>query len=295
VAYATGPHSFNAPNIRTLQLACCVSGPKEELMTSPATTFRVGSAIGFGWRMTWRNFWRILLVGIVFTAIGFATSVITGVGSVLPEIIEGDMTTEISVGASLIGSIIQFLVSIFLALGMIRIAIDVTKGHDVHVGRLFAFNGYGRYLLSGILVSIIIAIGFAIPFLPFLAIAAATENGLWLIPGGILGVLLAIVLILGLSLYGYFIIDRDAPKVSGLRESWAVVRPHFWPFLGLHILLALINIGLFVAAFILGLLLVVVGLVVTIPLAMVLVFGISALALAYAYRTMSGQEVVGAV
>jgi len=264
-------------------------------MSSPATTFSVGNAIAFGWRMTWRNFWRILLVGIVFTAIGFITSLITGVGSALPELAEGEGATEIAVGASLIGSVVQFLVSLFLALGMIRIAIDVTKGHDVHVGRLFAFNGYGRYLLSGILVSIIVGIGFAIPFLPFFAIAAATENGFWLIPGGILGVLLAIVLSLGLSLYGYFIIDRNAPKISGLGESWAVVRPHFWPFLGLHVLLALINIGLLVAAFIVGLLLIVVGLLVTIPLAMVLVFGITALALAYAYRTLSGQEVVGSV
>jgi hypothetical protein len=264
-------------------------------MTNPATTFTVGGAIAFGWRMTWRNFWRILLVGIVFTAIGFAASLITGAGAAVPELVEGDLTTEISVGASLIGSAIQFLVSLFLALGMIRIAIDVTKGHDVHVGRLFGFHGYGRYLVSGILVAIIIAIGFAIPFLPFLAIAAATENGFWLIPGGLLGVLLAIVLSLGLSLYGYFIIDRNALNVSGLRESWAVVRPHFWPFLGLHVLLALINIGLFVAAVIVGVLLIVVGLLVTIPLAMVLVFGISALALAYAYRTLSGQEVVGAV
>lgn len=263
-------------------------------MTNPATTFTVGGAIGFGWRFTWRNFWRILLVGIVFTAIGLVTSLIAGSGSVVEVLSGGDTTTEFNVGTSLLGSLIQFLVSLFLALGMIRIAIDVTRGQDVHVGRLFSFDGYGRYLLSGILVAIIIVVGFAIPFLPFLAIAAATDNGFWLIPGAILGVLLAIVISLGVSLFGYFIIDRNAPKVSGLRESWQVVRPHFWPYLGLHVLLALINIGLFVAAIVAGLLLIVIGLIVTIPLAMVLVFGISALALAFAYRTMSGEEVVGA-
>ena len=263
-------------------------------MSAPST-FTVGNAIGFGWRMTWRNFWRILLVGIVFTAIGFVTSLIAGAGSTVDALSGGEMSTEFNVGTSLIGALIQFLVSIFLALGLIRIAIDVTRGQDVHVKRLFSFEGYGRYLLAGIVVSIIITIGFLIPFLPFLAIAAATESGGWLIPGAILGVLVAIVVSLGVSLFGYFIIDRNAPNITGLRDSWQIVRPHFWPYLGLHVLLALINISLLIAAIIIGILLIVVGLLVTIPVAMVLVFGISALALAYAYRTMSGQEVVGAV
>jgi hypothetical protein len=262
---------------------------------STATQFQVGSAIGFGWRMTWRNFWRILLVGIVFTAIGLVAGLIAGAGSTVDAITGGEMSTELNLGTSLLGSIIQFLVSIFLALGLIRIAIDVTKGQDVHVGRLFSFDGFGRYLISGIVVTFVIAIGFLVPFLPFLAIAAATENGVWLIPGAIIGVFLAIVVSLGISLFGYFIIDRNAPNISGLRDSWQVVRPHFWPYLGLHVLLAIINIGLIIAAIVVGLLLIVIGLLITIPLAMVLIFGISALALAYAYRTMSGQEVVGAV
>jgi uncharacterized membrane protein len=78
-----------------------------------------------------------------------------------------------------------------------------------------------------------------------------------------------------------------------LKESWGIVKPHFWPFLGLHVLLALINIGLFVAALVIGTLLLLVGLLVTIPLAMVLIFGLTALSFAYAYKTMSGQEVAG--
>lgn len=262
-------------------------------MSNP-TTFTVGEAIGFGWRMTWKNFWRILLVGIVFTAIGLVASLIAGAGTTVDALSGGEMSTQFNAGTSLIGSLIQFLVSIFLALGMIRIAIDVTKGQDVHLKRLFSFEGYGRYLLSGVIVAIIVSVGFLIPFLPFLAIAAATEQGFWLIPGALIGVLLAIVFSLGVSLFGYFIIDRNSPNVTSLRESWQVVRPHFWPYLGLHVLLAIINIGLFVAAIIIGLLLIVIGLIFTIPLAMVLVFGISALALAYAYRTLSGQEVVGA-
>jgi hypothetical protein len=255
------------------------------------STFSIGSSIGFGWRMTWRNFWRILLVAIVFTVVGAITAAIAGIGNA--GLSPDDMGASFNVGASLVGSLIQFLVTMFLALGMIRIAIDVTRGQDVQVGRLFSFDGYGRYLLAGILVSIVIAVGFLIPFLPMLAITAATESPIWIALGGLLGVLLAVVLTLGLSLFGYFIVDRNAPKVSSLKESWNTVRPNFWPYLGLHVLLVLINLGLIIAAFVVGTLLLLVGLLITIPLAMVLIFGISALSLAYAYKTLTGQEVAG--
>jgi hypothetical protein len=261
-------------------------------MSQPAVRFSVGESIGFAWRMTWRNFWRILLVGIIFAVIGAITSAIAGIGNV-DFTSDTGMAENINVGTTLLGSLLQFLVTLFLALGMIRIALDVTRGEDVHVKRLFGFGGYGRYLLSAIVISIIVTIGFLIPFLPMLALSAATDSPFWVVIGGIVGVLLAIVLSLGLSLYGYFIIDKDAPNVSGLKESWGIVKPHFWPFLGLHVLLALINIGLIIAAILIGALLLLVGLLVTIPLAMVLIFGLSALSFAYAYKTMSGQEVAG--
>lgn len=260
-------------------------------MSNSSSTFSVGASIGFGWRMTWRNFWRILLVAIVFTLVGLIAAAIAGIGNA--GLNPDDIGTDFNVGASLVGSMIQFLVTMFLAVGMIRIAIDVTRGQDVQVSRLFSFDGYGRYLLSGILVAIVIAVGFLIPFLPMLALSVATESPIWVVLGGLVGVLLAVVLSLGLSLYGYFIIDRNAPKVSSLKESWNTVRPHFWPYLGLHVLLVLINLGLIIAAFVVGTLLLLVGLLITIPLAMVLIFGISALSLAYAYKTLTGQEVAG--
>ena len=261
-------------------------------MSQPAVRFSIGDSIGFAWRMTWRNFWRLLLVGIVFAVIGAIASAIAGIGNV-DFTSDMGMNQDINVGTSLVGAVIQYLVTLFLALGLIRIALDVTRGEDVQLKRLFGFDGYGRYLLSAIVISIIVIVGFLIPFLPMLALSAATDSPVWVVLGGIVGVLLAIVLSLGLSLYGYFIIDKNAPKVSGLKESWGIVKPHFWPFLGLHVLLALINIGLFVAALLIGTLLLLVGLLVTIPLAMVLIFGLTALSFAYAYKTMSGQEVAG--
>jgi hypothetical protein len=254
--------------------------------------FSVGHAIGYGWRKTWKNFWRFLLLGLIFLVISALTNAITGIGSIG---VDADAVNSSVFGTnaalSIVGSIIQFLVSTFLALGLIRIALAVTAGQDVQIPRLFSFDGYGRYVLTAILVSIVAIIGFAIAFVPGLLISLAADTPIFAIIGAVIGVVLLIVAILGLSFFGYLIVDRNAPGITSLRGSWDIIRPHFGSLLGLYILLTLINIGLFVAAIVVGLLLIVVGLLITIPVALVISFGLTSLAIAYAYRTMSGQDV----
>lgn len=255
--------------------------------------FSVGHAIGYGWRKTWKNFWRFLLLGLIFLVISALTNAITGIGAI--NVSDADAVNSSVFGPnaalSIIGSIIQFLVSTFLALGLIRIALAVTAGQDVQIPRLFSFDGYGRYILTAILVSIVAIIGFAIAFVPGLLISLAADTPVFAIIGAVIGVVLLIVAILGLSFFGYLIVDRNAPGITSLRGSWDIIRPHFGSLLGLYILLALINIGLFIAAIVLGILLIVVGLLITIPIALVISFGLTSLAIAYAYRTMSGQDV----
>lgn len=257
--------------------------------------FSVGHAIGYGWRKTWKNFWRFLLLGLIFMVISAITNAITGFGSVNIDINDTDAMNTAMFGQnaalSIIGSIIQFLVSTFLALGLIRIALAVTVGDDVQIARLFAFDGYGRYVLTAIIVSIIAFVAFVIPFIPGLLITLAADTPVFAIIGAVIGVVLLIVAILGLSFFGYLIVDKNAPGITSLRGSWDIIRPHFGSLLGLYILLALINVGLFVAAIIVGILLIFVGLLVTIPIALVISFGLTSLAIAYAYRTMSGQPV----
>ena len=51
-----------------------------EPVQAASPSFSVGGAIGFGWRKTWKNFWRLLLVVIVFTVITTIVGSIGGVG-----------------------------------------------------------------------------------------------------------------------------------------------------------------------------------------------------------------------
>lgn len=259
--------------------------------------FSVGAAIGFGWKRTWKNFWWLLLVSIIFTAINGAIGLITAGG----DLSSMDMTSEASiqeqlqntggVAFDLVGSIVQYLVSLFLALGVIRIALAVTSGDRVRIGRLWSFQGFGRYLLGGIVVGIIVGAAFGIPLVIGISISAATDQVAWAVILGVVGAILAILLSLGFSLFGYVVIDRDAKGLSSLRESWRLVRPHFGGFLGLHILFVLIILATVIVAILLGVLLLVIGLLVTLPIAGVLIFGIPAFGLAYAYRTLAGEPV----
>ena len=65
----------------------------------------------------------------------------------------------------------------------------------------------------------------------------------------------------------------------------------FWLTFGLQILIALIVIGIFVAAIILGVLAICIGLLITLPIAITLTYGIPTFAYAYTYRVLSGQPV----
>ncbi len=266
-------------------------------------SFSVGGAIGFGWRKTWTNFWRLLLVVIVFGIINALGSFIGGAGSASsidtsnidwtnPDTITVDQIWQTgNLGLSLLGSVVQWLASLFLALGVIRIALAVTQGEKVELGKVFSFAGYGRYIINSIFVGIIVVVGILVGFVPGLLIAYSTDAILWAAIGSVVGILLAITLTLAFTFFGYLILDRDARGLSSLGASWKLVMPHFGGLLGLYILIVIIDFGLIMIAMIAGILMLVVGLLITLPVAGVLVFGISALSVAYAYKTISGDSV----
>ncbi len=268
--------------------------------SAPTATqpFSVGGSISFGWRKTWKNFWRLLLVVIVFGVINAVLSAISGAGTTTsidfsnPDTLTADQLWATgNLALSFIGSVVQWLASIFLGLGVIRIALSVTRGEKVELGKVFSFAGYGRYLIGSIIVGIIVVIGLLIGVVPGVAIAASTDAIVWAAVGAAVGIVLAIALSLAFTFFGYLILDRDARGLSSLGASWKLVKPHFGALLGLYILLGIISFGLIIAAIVLGTLMLVVGLLITLPVAGVVIFGMSALSVAYAYRTIAGEPV----
>jgi uncharacterized membrane protein len=150
---------------------------------------------------------------------------------------------------SLFFNIVAWIVSMVLAKGLITIALDVTYGREPDLGKLFSGENLGQYLLASIAVGLLVSVGLI----------------LCIIPG-----LFAIV---ALQFTQYRVIDRNESAGEALSGSWELVKPQFGSLVLLMIALMAINF--------VGALLCLVGLLVTAPL--------SAVAVAHAYRTASGQ------
>ena len=266
--------------------------------------YRVGDAIGFGWKRSWRNFWWLLLVSVILTGISIVLNAVftwqgapqydlTNPGQMdMGQMLTGsDGMSGFEVVLAFVGFIIQFIVTSFFALGVVRIGLAVSMGDRVRISHLFSFNGYGRYLASSILVGLLVGAVAGILIVIGAGITIATNQIAWVALFVLVAIFGAFIVSLFFCLFAYAILGENAPNISGLGRSWALVKPRFWAILGMQILLGLIVIGVFVAAIILGVLALCFGLIVTIPIAITLTLGIPTFAYAYAYRTLSGQPV----
>ena len=148
--------------------------------------------------------------------------------------------------------LLGLVVGIILAMGLIRASLAITAGKRPSVSMLTQTEGFGYYLGAFLLLLLGIAVGFV----------------LLIVPG--------IIVLVACHLFGFVIVEDPATRpVAALRRSAEITRGHRWPLLGLILLLGLINIA--------GALACGVGLLFT--------YGITAISLAHAYRTLSGQPI----
>jgi len=266
--------------------------------TGSILPFSPGAANTYGWRKTWKHFGWLLLLGLAVSLLTSIANLLTSGTSLLNADLRdpasvADTLAQASIGVLAIAGIaLQFLISIYIGIGLIRIALGATAGQGIKLERLFSFVGFGRYLGASIIVGLIVGFAVSLPVIAGLGLTIAFEQVAYVLIGGLLAVVFAVVLSVGFSMFGYLILDQDIRGLGSLGASWRLVRPHFWGLIGLTILLGLISISVFVAAIVIGVLLLIVGLLATIPLAATLVLGITMLAHGYAYRTLSGQPVL---
>lgn len=151
-------------------------------------------------------------------------------------------------------AVIGWIVGLLLGFGLIRASLAVTRGEKPEVSMLFQSENFGPYVVASILFGIGAAIGFI----------------LCIIPG--------IIFVVVFWFYGYVICEAPAgmSATDALKRAGELSKGRRWELFGLGVVLFLINI---VGALLCG-----IGLLFT--------YGITALAVAYAYRALSGQSVV---
>jgi uncharacterized membrane protein len=206
-------------------------------------------------KWAWETFKKRPWIFVGMIGVIFLVNIVAGM--VLPEgvmVDEGGL--EIS-SVRVLSSILSFLVQTLVAMGAIAFML---KAHDalesVELTDLWHPQRFLTYLAATILLSLAVMVGFVLLIIP--------------------GVIAAV----RLQFAPYLVIDRGLGPIEALKESTRITKGHSWQLLALMGLILLINL--------LGVLALLVGLLVTIPL--------SYLAIAHAYRTLehSASEVVPA-
>jgi Protein of unknown function (DUF975) len=216
--------------------------------------FGVGEAISYGWNKYWQNVGMLLLITVLILVINVAFSGLASVvGNAFPRIkfTSGDTTYSIGVGF-ILAQIVNLVVGAVLAMGLIRATLAVTEGRKPDISMLFRSEGLGAYVIASILVTLGVLIGFI----------------LLIVPG--------IILLIMWHFFGYVIVDNpETGAIDAMRRSAEITKGHRWALFGLGLLLIGINF--------LGLLACCVGVIFT--------EGITAMTVAYAYKTLSGEPV----
>ena len=152
----------------------------------------------------------------------------------------------------MVWNILVWIVGLILAMGLIRAALSVLDGGRPEVGMLFRTDRLAPYLIASILVGLAVGVGLI----------------LCIVPGLIVAFLFAF--------FGYAIVDgKTDDAIESMKMSWNLVSKNVGSLILLFILVILINL---VGALLCG-----IGLLFTYP--------ITAVALAYAWRTISGGRV----
>jgi uncharacterized membrane protein len=178
--------------------------------------------------------------------------VITIVIVVVQAIVNGIGQLSGSVAISLLFSILGWIVSMILSMGLIRAALAVVRGETPDVAMLFQTEGLGSYIVAAIIFGIAFGIGLI----------------LCIIPGIIIGLIF--------MFYGFIIVENPSiGPTDALKQSQEMTKGRLGELFVFGLALLGINIVGFLLCF--------VGLLFT--------YGISAIAVAYAYRTLRGEPV----
>jgi hypothetical protein len=256
------------------------AGAQLEILDPPAR-LSVGGPMDLAMRMLKKDFGMILAAGVVYMGVLWGAGMVLGIvaavfqanhGIVAPQPGAFDETAKMMArqildsytGWQAAIKIVQQLVTVFMGLGLARVALDVIEGKPVQIGQLFSQASKWAGAVAGtfglLLLSYIPVAATMLPILRDLAEGAEPTAG----QGLAAAVGLLVSLAAGAYLharFGFFqaaMVDRDMGVVEAFKESSRLTRGNRWTVIGLGIVIGLVNLG--------GMLALCIGLILTIPL-----------------------------
>lgn len=212
-------------------------------------TFSVKECIAFGWRTFWSKPWLFVQAGVAVTLVNLLFSLPGDILESAAKTATGVQATQLML-FSLIFALISFVAYIYLQIGTTYFTL---KAHDsmenASLKDLVHLKGFWRYVGANILMLLAVVAGLI----------------LLIVPGIIVGIALSFTL--------YLVVDKGLGPVAAFKQSWTLTKGNRWTLFLLGLALFGINI--------LGMLAVLVGLLVTVP--------VSYLASMHAYRILSNE------
>jgi uncharacterized membrane protein len=204
--------------------------------------FSTGSALRFGWETFKKRPWFFVGSTVVIL---LASGLIDAFSSAIDAAVGGSAEQP-----SVVGTVVNLGLGTLLGMGATAFYLAAHDNPDtVDLSALWHPQPFWKYLGASILYALAIVVGLV----------------LLVVPG--------IILALMFMFTTFIVIDRGLGPIEAMKESNRITYGHKWTLLGFTLMLVLINL--------LGVLALVVGLLVTIP--------VSSLAVTHAYRVLSGR------
>jgi len=175
--------------------------------------FNFTDVLGYGWRVMKANLGFFVGLGFIFLIITYLPTIARLAVRALNLPKAPDITLAILL------QILGWVISIVIAIGLIKIALSFCDEQKPRIGTLFDAWGYfWRYVATGILYGLIMLAGFI----------------LLIIPG--------IIWAVKFSLCYYFVIDKGLGPIQALKASSRTTMGVKWDLFGFGILCCLINL-----------------------------------------------------
>ena len=175
--------------------------------------FSFSDVLGYGWRVMKANFWFFVGLGFLFMIISYLPTI----ARVIVKSLNLPKAPDITLAILL--QILGGVISIVIAIGLIKIALSFCDERKPPIGMLFdAWGCFWRYLGTAILYFLIVFGGFI----------------LLIIPG--------IIWAIKFSLCFYFVIDKDLDPIEALKASSRTTMGVKLELFAFGILCSLINI-----------------------------------------------------
>jgi len=217
----------------------------------PQPPFNVTDAFNYGWKKFQENLGTILAATAILIIGGGALGAIWFliVGAVSET--DSDTFTGFFSVTLLFFSLAWFLLGFLIQAAVIRGALLITRGQRLELSHFLSTDNLGTVILASVLLALGTGVGYFLCFLPGVIFAFFSQFTL------------------------YYVVDKGMDAIEAIKASFGLVNRNLGSTVGLYI-------GVVIAVFI-GALLCGIGLLVTIPVALI--------ATAYAYRRMSGEAV----